>query len=153
MVRLHEAIRSATGDLSPTEASLKSSKTRLSGALNELQAQLSASGHDYRPEWDADDDVIVVRVADEQGFTSIGDFARRISDARSDQELLLTESERRILEDALLGRLAQQIHERTIDAKDLIGRMNDEMRTRRMSSGTGVGVRWELSDSLDEGPA
>lgn len=151
VVRLYEAIRSATGDLSPTEASLKSSKTRLSRALNELQAQLSASGHDYRPEWDSDDDVIVVRVADEQGFASIGDFARRISDARSDQELLLTESERRILEDALLGRLAQQIHERTIDAKDLIGRMNDEMRTRRMSSGTGVGVRWELSDSLDEG--
>jgi hypothetical protein len=29
----------------------------------------------------------------------------------------------KLLEDALVGRLAQQIHERTIDARDLIGRM------------------------------
>src|SRR5207237_7253947 len=61
-----------------------------------------------------------------------------------------TESERRILEDALLGRLAQQIHERTVDARDLIDRMSSEMRTRRMSSGTTVGVHWELSDGLDD---
>lgn len=117
VTRLHDEIRAATTDLRPTEATLKSSKTRLSSALNELQAQLSAAGHDYRPEWEADDDVIVVRVADDQGFAPIGDFAQRITDARRDQEQLLTESERRILEDALLGRLAQQIHERTIDAR------------------------------------
>ena len=148
---LHDEIRATTTDLSPTESSLKSSKTRLSSALNELQAQLSAAGHDYRPQWEADDDVIVVRVADDQGYAPIGAFARRIADARRDQELLLTESERRILEDALLGRLAQQIHERTIDARDLIGRMNTEMRSRRMSSGATIGVRWELADTLDDG--
>ncbi|WP_207926024.1 SbcC/MukB-like Walker B domain-containing protein [Actinocrispum wychmicini] len=64
---------------------------------------------------------------------------------------LVEEAERRILEDALLGRLAQQIHDRTIDARDLIGRMSTEMRTRRMSSGVTVGVHWELADNLDEG--
>ncbi|WP_291410702.1 TIGR02680 family protein [Actinophytocola sp.] len=151
VTRLHDEIRATTTDLSPTESSLKSSKTRLSTALNELQAQLSAAGHDYRPEWEADDDVIVVRVADDQGFAPIGAFARRIADARRDQEQLLTESERRILEDALLGRLAQQIHERTIDARDLIGRMSTEMRARRMSSGATIGVHWELADTLDDG--
>jgi uncharacterized protein (TIGR02680 family) len=147
---LQAAIASATAELRPTEASLKSSKTRVSKALDEMQAQLSSAGHDYRPEWQTDDDVIIVRVADEHGFAPIGAFADRITAARRDQELLLTESERRILEDALLGRLAQQIHERTIDARDLIGRMAREMRTRRMSSGAGVGVHWELADSLDD---
>ncbi|MFC4856689.1 TIGR02680 family protein [Actinophytocola glycyrrhizae] len=150
VVELQDAIASVTTELRPTEASLKSSKTRVSKALDEMQAQLSAAGHDYRPEWQTDDDVIIVRVADEHGFAPIGAFADRITAARRDQELLLTESERRILEDALLGRLAQQIHERTIDARDLIGRMASEMRTRRMSSGAGVGVHWELADSLDE---
>lgn len=147
---LQAAIAAATAELSPTEASLKSSKTRVSKALDEMQAQLSSAGHDYRPEWQTDDDVIIVRVADEHGFAPIGAFADRITAARRDQELLLTESEQRILEDALLGRLAQQIHERTIDARDLIGRMAREMRTRRMSSGAGVGVHWELADSLDD---
>jgi uncharacterized protein (TIGR02680 family) len=150
VVTLQTAIASVTADLRPTEASLKSSKTRVSKALDEMQAQLSAAGHDYRPEWHTDDDVIIVRVADEHGFAPIGAFADRITAARRDQEVLLTDSERRILEDALLGRLAQQIHERTIDARDLIGRMAREMRARRMSSGAGVGVHWELADSLDD---
>jgi uncharacterized protein (TIGR02680 family) len=147
---LQVAFAAATAELRPTEASLKSSKTRVSTALDELQSRLSAAGHDYRPEWRTDDDVIIVRVADEHGFAPIGVFADRITAARRDQELLLSESERRILEDALLGRLAQQIHERTVDARDLIGRMAKEMRTRRMSSGAGVGVHWALADSLDD---
>lgn len=146
---LHAAVLAATADLRPTESSLKSSRTRVSSSLNELQSQLSAAGHDYRPEWEADDDVIVVRVADEQGFSSIAEFAGRIATARRDQELLLTESERRVLEDALLGRLAQQIHERTTDARDLIGAMNSEMRSRRMSSGATVGIGWEQADGLE----
>ncbi len=150
VVALLEAIHAVAADLRPSESSLKSSKTRVSSALDELQTELAKAGHDYHPEWESDGDVIIVRVADEQGYASIGDFARRINAARRDQELLLTESERRILEDALLGRLAQQIHDRTVDARDLIGRMNTEMRARRMSSGSGVGVRWELADSLDE---
>lgn len=146
---LHSGILAATAELRPTESSLKSSRTRVSGALAELQNQLSAAGHDYRPEWEADDEVIVVKVADEQGFSSIGEFAQRIATARRDQEVLLTESERRVLEDALLGRLAQQIHERTTDARDLISAMNSEMRSRRMSSGATVGIGWELADGRD----
>ena len=82
----------------------------------------------------------MVRVADEQGPLPVGAFAERIAARRRDQEQLLTESERRILEDALLTRLAQQIHERTVDARDLIGQMDTEMRARRMSSGITVGV-------------
>ncbi len=146
---LHAAIGTVTDDLRPTESSLKSSSTRVSTALTDLQNRLSAAGHDYRPEWDSPDGVIVVKVADEQGYAPIGAFAERIAAARHDQEQLLTESEQRILEDALLGRLAQQIHERTTDARDLIGRMSREMRTRRMSSGATIGVRWELADTLD----
>jgi hypothetical protein len=80
----------------------------------------------------------------------VGAFWERIAAARRDQQLLLTESEQRILEDALLARLAQQIHERTVDARDLIGRMNTEMRSRKMSSGKTVGVRWLLADGLDD---
>ncbi len=147
---VHEAILTATRDLTPTESSLKQSATRLTRALDELQTQLAAAGQDYHPEWDSSDGVIVVRIADEQGPLPVGAFARRIADARRDQQLLLSESEQRILEDALLTRLAQQIHDRTVDARDLIHRMNTEMRSRRMSSGTTVGVRWQLADNLDD---
>ncbi|MFE7748665.1 TIGR02680 family protein [Streptomyces sp. NPDC057428] len=147
---VHEAILSATRDLTPTETSLKQSVTRLTRALDDLQAQLAAAGQDYRPEWDGSDGVILVRVADEEGPLPVAAFAQKISSHRRDQAELLSESEQRILEDALLTRLAQQIHERTVDARDLIRRMNTDMRRRTMSSGTTVGVSWLLADHLDD---
>ncbi|WP_430789465.1 TIGR02680 family protein [Actinoplanes sp. G11-F43] len=149
IVALHEAILTATRELSPTETSLKQSATRLSGALTDLQAQLPAAGLDHRPEWDTDDGVIVVRVADEQGLTPVAHFAERIAAERRDQEQLLTDAEQRVFEDALLGRLAGQIHRRTIEARDLVDAMDRQMRARRMSSGLTVGVGWRLSDDLD----
>ncbi|HET8641801.1 MAG TPA: SbcC/MukB-like Walker B domain-containing protein, partial [Pseudonocardiaceae bacterium] len=145
---IHDGILAATRDLSPTEASVKQATTRLTKALDDLSTELSAAGHDYRPEWESAGGLIVVRIADEHGLAPVGAFGERIAGARRDQEQLLTESERRVLEDALLTQLARQIHERTVDARDLINRMNTEMRRRRMSSGLTVGVRWELADSL-----
>ncbi|MEV6985584.1 TIGR02680 family protein [Sphaerisporangium sp. NPDC051017] len=147
---VHEAILTVTRDLTPTEISLKQSTTRLTKALDDLQAQLTAAGQDYRPEWDGADGVIVVRVADEDGPLPVGAFAAKMTSSRKDQQQLLSESEQRILEDALLTRLAQQIHDRTVDARDLIRRMNSEMRSRRMSSGTTVGVSWQLADNLED---
>ena len=147
---VYEAILAVTRDLTPTETSLKMSTTRLTRALEELQAQLAGAGQDYHPEWDGADGVIVVRIADEQGPLPVGAFAGRIAAARRDQQLLLSESEQRILEDALLTRLAQQIHDRTVDARDLIRKMNTEMRARKMSSGKTVGVKWQLADHLDD---
>jgi hypothetical protein len=147
---IHEAVLAVTRGLTATETSLKMSTTRLTRALEDLQAQLAAAGQDYHPEWDGADGVIVVRIADEQGLLPVGAFASRIAAARRDQQLLLSESEQRILEDALLTRLAQQIHDRTVDARDLIRRMNTEMRSRKMSSGKTVGVRWQLADHLDD---
>jgi uncharacterized protein (TIGR02680 family) len=146
---IHEAILTATRGLTATETWQKSSTTRLTRALEELQAQLAAAGQDYHPEWDSPDGVIIVRIADEQGPLPAAAFATRISQARKDQQLLLSDSEQRILEDALLTRLAQQIHERTVDARDLIRAMNKEMRDRTMSSGKRVGVSWQLADTLD----
>lgn len=150
VIAVHEAILSATRDLTPTETSLKQSVTRLTKALDDLQAQLAAAGQDYRPEWDGSDGVILVRVADEEGPLPVAAFAQKISSHRRDQAELLSDSEQRILEDALLTRLAQQIHDRTVDARDLIRRMNTDMRARTMSSGTTVGVNWLLADHLDD---
>jgi uncharacterized protein (TIGR02680 family) len=149
IVALHDAILAATRELNPTETSLKQSATRLTTGLSELQAQLPAAGLDHRPEWDTDDGVIVVRVGDEQGLSPVAHFAERIARERRDQEQLLTEAEQRILEDALLGQLARQIHQRTIEARDLVGGMDAQMRARRMSSGLTVGVGWRLADDLD----
>ena len=81
----------------------------------------------------------------------IGVFGERIAAARRDQELLLTESERRVLEDALLTQLARQIHERTVDARDLISRMNGrDAAAVGCGRASPSGCSWELSDALSD---
>ncbi|WP_285184888.1 TIGR02680 family protein [Rhodococcus sp. MEB041] len=148
--RLHTELTEATAQVKVSDASRRSTRSALTAALQEFDAQLAASGQDFRLSWDAADGVTVVRVQDEQGHSTIADFADRIDAARRDQETLLTDAERRILEDALLTGLAQQIHERTVDARELIARMGSEMKQRRMSSGNTIGVHWVLADNLDD---
>ncbi|MFZ2527683.1 MAG: SbcC/MukB-like Walker B domain-containing protein, partial [Rhodococcus sp. (in: high G+C Gram-positive bacteria)] len=149
VLALLRAVDSATETVTVGESTRKSVSSALTAALQEFDAEL-ARGRDYRLHWDAADGVTVVQVQDEQGHTSVAAFAQRIARARHEQEMLLTDSERRILEDALLTGLAQQIHERTVDARDLIARMASEMRRRHMSSGNTIGVHWVLADHLDE---
>ena len=149
VAELEKVITEATAGLTPTESSVKQATSRLTAALETLDHQLALAGHEYRPEWDAADDIITVRVLDDEGRSPVAAFAGRVAENRRTQELLLSDAERKVLEDALLGRLCSQIFERTVDARDLSRRMDREMRTRRTSSGATVGVRWELDDDLD----
>ncbi|MRH88480.1 endonuclease [Nocardia sp. SYP-A9097] len=150
VAELFENLSTATGSVRAGEATRKSTRSAVTTALQEFDAALTAARQDYRLHWDAADGLTVVQVHDDHGLSSLADFAERIGGARRDQELLLTDSERRILEDALLTGLAQQIHERTSDARDLINRMGMEMKQRRMSSGNTIGVHWVLADALSE---
>ncbi|MTE14437.1 SbcC/MukB-like Walker B domain-containing protein [Nocardia aurantiaca] len=147
---LFENLAAATGSVRAGEAARKSTRSAVTAALQEFDAALTAARQDYRLHWDAADGLTVVQVHDDHGLSALADFAQRIGAARRDQELLLTDAERRILEDALLTGLAQQIHERTSDARDLISRMGAEMKQRRMSSGNTIGVHWVLADHLPE---
>ncbi|MBY6366145.1 TIGR02680 family protein [Rhodococcoides corynebacterioides] len=147
---LLDALVAATADVKATDSARKTTRGALTAALQDFDAGLASSGQDFRLEWDAVDGVTVVRVQDERGRSTVADFAARVAEARRDQESLLTDAERRILEDALLTGLAQQIHDRTVDARALIARMGAEMKERRMSSGSTIGVHWVLADTLDE---
>lgn len=150
VAELFENLSTATASVRAGEATRKSTRSAVTAALQEFDAALAGSGRDYRLQWDAADGLTVVQVHDDNGVAALADFAARIDAARRDQELLLTDAERRILEDALLTGLAQQIYERTSDARDLISRMGAEMKQRRMSSGNTIGVHWVLSDSLSD---
>ncbi|MBF6209900.1 TIGR02680 family protein [Nocardia puris] len=150
VAHLFESLDTATSSVRAGEAARKSTRSAVTAALQEFDAALSASGRDYRLQWDAADGLTVVQVHDEHGAAALADFADRVDRARHDQEQLLTDAERRILEDALLTGLAQQIHERTGDARELIAKMGAEMKQRRMSSGNTIGVHWVLADHLSD---
>ncbi len=128
---------------------LKSSAGRMSEALRSFGDALGACEADYRLDYDPTG-VVMVFVIDEEGRNPVAVFARRVAERARDQGVLLEDRERTVLEDELLTGLAQQIHGRVLTARDLVRGMNADTRSRPMSSGTSIGIRWAHSDRIDD---
>ncbi|GII62123.1 hypothetical protein Skr01_22080 [Sphaerisporangium krabiense] len=139
------------GGRAVSESALKQASSRMSAALRVFQEALDSCGEDYRLDHDPGAaGVVMVYVNDEGGRNPVAAFARRIADRVGEQGVLLEERERTVLENELLAGLAQQIHDRVLAARDLVVGMNDDLRSRRMSSGTGIGIRWSRSDKITD---
>ncbi|MDX6738757.1 SbcC/MukB-like Walker B domain-containing protein [Actinocorallia sp. A-T 12471] len=122
----------------------------LTEALQRFDGVLGGSGQGYRLEWEAHEAFVSVRVHDGDGRHPVGAFAARVRERAEEQRLLLEDRERRVLEDELLGELAQQIYERVFAARDLVEGMDADTRSRPMSNGTTVGIRWVPSAKLTD---
>ncbi|GAB3143926.1 SbcC/MukB-like Walker B domain-containing protein [Microbispora hainanensis] len=133
----------------PGESALKNTASRLSASLRTFQDALDGCAEDYRLEHDPAG-VVMVYVSDEGGRNPVAAFARRVADRVQEQGMLLEERERTVLEDELLTTLAQQVHDRVRTARDLVRGMNEDTRSRPMSSGTRIGIRWGRSDRLND---
>ncbi|MGH3379507.1 MAG: SbcC/MukB-like Walker B domain-containing protein, partial [Actinoallomurus sp.] len=150
VVELLETFRAEIGGGRPVaESALKSAAGRMSDALRTFGDALASCEADYRLDYDPTG-VVMVFVIDEDGRGPVATFARRVAERARDQGVLLEERERTVLEDELLTGLARQIHGRVLAARDLVRGMNADTRSRPMSSGTAIGIRWAHSDKIDE---
>jgi hypothetical protein len=141
-----DAIR---GGRQATEGTLKNTADRMSLALKDFTEALAACDEDYRVDWEPGA-VVTVHVIGDEGRKPVAQFATRIAERAADQGVLLEDRERKVLEDELLAALAQQIHGRVIAARDLTRNMNVDTRSKPMSSGIAVGIRWSQSDKVTE---
>ncbi|MFD6949065.1 TIGR02680 family protein [Nocardiopsis sp. TSRI0078] len=133
------------------DGDLKTASTRISNALRVFQDTLGGDAEGYRVDHDLGvSGVITVFVNDETGRNPVSAFARVIAERVEEQGALLRDEERGVLEDELLTGIAQQIHERVRAARDLVAGMDRDTRSRRMSSGTRIGIRWSRSDRVTE---
>jgi hypothetical protein len=150
VVELLEAFRAEAGGGRPVaEGTLKSAAGRMSDALRTFGDALASCEADYRLDYDPTG-VVLVYVIDEEGRNPVAVFARRVAERAREQGVLLEDRERTVLEDELLTGLAQQIHGRVLAARDLVRGMNADTRSRPMSSGTAIGIRWAHSDKIDD---
>jgi hypothetical protein len=132
-----------------TEGTLKNAQDRMSVALKDFTDALAACEEDYRVDWEPGA-VVTVHVIDDEGRKPVAAFATRIDERARDQGVLLEDRERKVLEDELLAALASQIHGRVIAARDLTRNMNSDTRSKPMSSGISIGIRWTQSDKVTE---
>jgi len=149
VAELLDAFHGATRGRAVSEGTLKNTAERMSVALKEFTESLAVCDEDYRVEWDPAG-VVSVHVMDADGRHPVATFAARIAGRAQDQGILLAERERAVLEDELLTGLAQQIHSRVVTARDLVRDMNADTRSKPMSSGLAVGIRWAQSDKISD---
>jgi hypothetical protein len=140
----------ATAGRPAGEAVRKKARDRMSEALKEFSDALNACEEDYRLDWQPGESVIIVQVQDGDGRHPVAAFGRRIAERVEEQGVLLEERERTVLEDELLAGLSQQIFDRVFVAKDLVKGMDADTRSRPMSTGTTVGIRWVVADKITD---
>ncbi len=147
-----DAFAAATrGGRQVTEGALKNTADRMSVALKDFTDALAACEEDYRVDWEPGGaGLVIVNVIDDEGRKPVAGFARRIDERAKDQGVLLEDRERKVLEDELLAALAGQIHARVVAARDLTRNMNSDTRSKPMSSGISIGIRWTQSDRITD---
>lgn len=116
-----------------------------------FETLMTAMGSSYHPEYDLDDDVITVAVVDDEGIQSLAGFAAKLARLCDEQAALLSTQERKVFEDTLLASLCSQLHERILETREQVRRMNESLEQRRTSSGLRIRLRWEpLPDESPE---
>ena len=132
-----------------TEGVLKGTVDRMWTAYRDFETSLKSGEDGYQADL-AGDAPFIVDVVTNEGRMPAASFARKIAEDVENQGILLEQRERTVLEDSLLTALAQQIHSRVLAAKDLVDQMDADTRSKPMSSGMAVGIRWVRSDKLTD---
>ena len=132
-----------------TDGALKAAVDRMWAAYREFENALKAGEDGYQAELTGEAP-FVVDVATSEGRVPAAAFARKIAEDTENQGILLEERERTVLEDSLLTALARQIHSRVLAARDLVDQMDADTRSKPMSSGLAIGIRWIRSDQLTD---
>ena len=128
---------------------LKGTVDRMWTAYRDFETSLKSGEDGYQADL-AGDAPFYVDVVTNEGRVPAASFARKIAEDVENQGILLEQRERTVLEDSLLTALAQQIHSRVLAAKDLVDQMDADTRSKPMSSGMAVGIRWVRSDKLTD---
>lgn len=106
--------------------------------------------HDHRPEMRPEADVFVVRAVFQGRSCSIDQLHSALQDEVAQRQTLLDAREREILENHLIGEVAQHLHDRLRQAEQHVRDMNAELARVPTSSGMVLRFRWE---PRDDGPA
>lgn len=126
------------------------SQTRLHQAYQTLSNDLAS--HNLTPDLEVlADGLQLVQVAFRGALLRIDQLVVQLRSEADERELVLSEKERQVFEDFMLGEVGAELHHRLTDAAEQIERMNSEVTCRPMSTGMQMRFRWELAeDASDE---
>ncbi len=143
------AIEKASGDAPIDDEPWLRSQNRLLGLHEELRANLAAHNIAPEPEF-LGDGLLVLLIPFRGSIVRVDQLVAQLEVEVQEHERVLSEKERRVLEDFLLGEVGSELHRRMQQARELVERMNHEVSRRPMSTGMQMRFRWELSADASE---
>lgn len=146
-VDISREIERTLRDVASDDNAWRSRQTLLLNAFNELQTSLGAHGHQPQIEY-ADDSLVTIACPFHGRPLRLGQLHAAVTAEIATQERLLTEREREVIDNHLIGEVATTLQDLIRDAESKVIEMNAEIE--RCSTGTGLTMRLKWGP-LDEG--
>lgn len=116
----------------------------LFGPQRTLERELSGS---FDVVTEVREGVRLVELSDTTGRRSVADAAAELARTVDEGRNALSERERSVFTEFVLGGVAEELRRRLDQADELIAAMNASLATIRTSHGIGVKLRWKISES------
>jgi uncharacterized protein (TIGR02680 family) len=148
-VEVARSIEAALGDVEGDDAAWQRVQRDIHTNVQRLIDTLLP--YDYHPGATIEDNLFVVTVPFRGRACTMTDLRAALADEVTSRQLLLDAREREILENHLIGEVSAHLHERLRAAEALVREMNEELRTRRTSTGMTLRFTWEPLDDAPPG--
>lgn len=122
------------------------SQTRVHTLREELRAYLSSHDVSLEPE-SLIDGMQLVHVPFRGTLIRIDQLVQQLAEEFAAHEQILSEKERQIFEDFLLGEVGSELHRCMHEAAELVESMTSEVAQRPMSTGMQMRFQWELGEN------
>ena len=147
--QLAKQMRAELSDVPDSDNVWDQSQNEMQVQFRGLEQALLPTG--VTPQSQTHDEIAVVTVPFQGVVCSPADLARQMADEVRHREVLITDRERELFEQRLIGDIAQALHRNIRDAHELCTRMNQEVESRPMSTGMRLRFRWgAITDGSDE---
>jgi uncharacterized protein (TIGR02680 family) len=131
-----------------SEMAWQQNQKSIYGHIQDLTSALQS--RDYRPEYTAEADVLVVTVPFQGAPRNMKDFGQLIAEEIVNRRALLSAKEREVLENYLIHDAAVELGQLMRRAEEIVRDMNKQLRTRPTSTGMMLQFRWE---PISDGPS
>ena len=129
-------------------ADLPANATDENAVLAAAQALQAGPAASVEPSVRTVEGILVAVGRDEGGERPLVELGRRLRSAVDDDRSLLTDRERRLFEDHVLGQLGESLRQRRLEATELVKAMNDLLESVTTSQGISVRLRWRQRDDI-----
>lgn len=145
VTRAVEIAREVDRALSTVKADDNAWRNRQGSLMTQFtDLQTSLGGRGYQPQMDfADEGLFVVTCPFHGGRMTLGQLHAAVADEISTQERVLTEREREVIDNHLIGEVATALQELIRSAEDRVKDMNDEIVRCSTSTGFSMRLKWE----------